>query len=117
MRALTYLRQGLEELCVSSPMSKMLPAPGWAAPFRLPPPQAPRALTSALRAGLPQPKLGRRQQAQGFPRKAIPRPDEGSFSPGGAGNQTAEKSALRWCKVVEGLLLRRWHRVQEKRGH
>lgn len=116
MRALTYLRQGLKELCLSSPMSKMLAAPGWAAPSLFPPPQAPRARTSALRAGLPQPKLGRRQQARGFPRKAIPRPDEGSFSPGGTGNQTAEKSAPRWCKIVEGLLLR-WHRVQEKRGH
>lgn len=66
-------------------MSKMLAAQGWAAPSLRPPPQAPRARTSALRAGLPQPKLGRRQQAWGFPRKAIPRPDEGSFSPGGAG--------------------------------
>lgn len=98
------------KICLSPPMSKMLGAGGWKAP----PPRGTHAWSAG---GFATAETREAPAGWGFRRKAVPRPDEGSFSPGGPGNQTSAKSALRWCKVVKGVLLGRWHRVQEKRSH
>lgn len=67
-------------------------------------PPLPGARTSALRAGLLQPKLGRCQEAGGSGESPFPSPVRVHFHRVGLVNQTTAQSAQRWCKVVaEGV--------------
>ena len=77
----------------------MLGAMGWAAP-----PLPTRARASALRAGLPQPKPGRRQEAGGSGKRPHHSPMRVRFHRVGLVNQATAQSAQR-CKVmVEGVI-------------
>lgn len=96
--ALAHRRQGPEELFVPANEQKC-----WEHGVGQPPPP-PGARTSALPAGLPQPKLGRRQEAGGSGESPFPSPMRVRFHRVGLVNQTTAQSGQRWCKtVVEGV--------------